>query len=226
MRSALLRKAGLLDDETELHLLALSVILIEEFGPEVLGWEYATIKEELNSKWGTIGPLTWERIQALIILHSNNSFWEEWEVFEKVTAAMCGEVAVFSHMQPPESEEMAISISTARRVDGHEYSDEVKTYICSSALFDGLWYFSGTPLEIAQDALDEYDNRIGIRRDYKGVRDALRDTDGFYDPPETSSQVQANKVREVEMVLAKYNKDVDTQLAQLPSLLRRFSDAR
>ena len=65
MRSALLRKAGLLDDETELHLLALSVILIEEFGPEVLGWEYATIKEELNSKWGTIGPLTWERMGSL-----------------------------------------------------------------------------------------------------------------------------------------------------------------
>lgn len=215
MTSPLLRKAGPLDDESGLHLLTLSVMLLGELGPEALTWDFQALKEECMEKWGPIGPVTWERIQALVLLHAHNAFWQEWEIFEKITAAIMGEPPVFSLTQPPEAEECAIAIDTARRVDSHEYSDEVKSYIVAACLNDGLWYLDGTPMEMCQEQLQEYDRRMGIDRRFGDVARVLSQTRGFIDDPQTAPEVQANKVREVELVLQRYNAQVDEQLKSL-----------
>jgi hypothetical protein len=215
MAEALLRRAGPLDDESGLHLLTLSVMLTNAFGPEFLTWEFVTLREMCEKKWGNIGELTWQRIMALVVFHAHEGFWKEWEIFENVTAAVNGEFPIFSYVQPPEPEECAIAIATAERVDNHEYSDEVKDYIVAACLNDGLWYLDGTPMEMCQESLSEYDRRLGIERRYGDVANALRDHDGFYDPPADAAQVQANKVREVELVLRRYNAAVDKQLKEL-----------
>lgn len=215
MSAALLRKAGPLDDESGLHLLTLSVMLLNALGPEYLNWDFQALKEECEERWGSIGPVTWERIQAGVVLHAHNAFWQEWEVFENITAAIMGEPPVFSLVQPPEAEECAIALDTARRVDSHEYSDEVKSYIVASCLHDGLWYFDGTPLEMCQEQLQEYDRREGIDRRFDEVAKVLSQTSGFIDDPQTAPEVQANKVREVQLVLRRYNAQVDKQLKRL-----------
>lgn len=215
MGAPLVRKAGRLEDESGLHLLALSVLLVSTYGPEVLTWDFTALRAELEEKWGQIGPVTWERIQALTVLHLHDMFWQEWEVFENITAAILGEIPIFSHVQPPEAEEMAIALVTAARVDSHEYSEEVKDYIVASCLFDGLWYLDGTPMEVAQSSLTEQDLRLGIKRDVGSVAAALQANDGFYDEPETAGEVQANKVREVQLVLKRYTAAVDKQLKEL-----------
>jgi hypothetical protein len=212
---ALLRKAGPLDDESGLHLLTLSVMLVDAFGPEVLTWDFNALREECTEKWGPIGPVTWERIQALVLLHAHNAFWQEWEVFENITAAILGEPPIFSLTQPPEAEECAIALVTARRVDTHEYSDEVKSYIVAACLHDGLWYLDGTPMEMCQEQLQEYDRRMGIDRRFDEVAKVLAQTEGFIDDPQTAPEVQANKVREVGLVLQRYTAQVDKQLQKL-----------
>jgi len=219
----LLRKAGLLDDETGLHLLTLSVLLIQELGPEVIAWDYAALREELEEKWGSIGPVTWQRILALTVLHAHDAAWQEWEIFENMVAAILGEMPVFSYVQPPEPEEIAIALETFKRVDSHEFADEVKDYIVAACLNDGMWYFDGTPLEMAQPSLTEYDLRLGIERDVGSVATALQAQPGFYPDPDTAGEVQANHVRGVQLALKRYTDAVDTQLKKLPQILRRHS---
>ena len=211
----LVRKAGLLDDESGLHLLTLSVLLLNKFGPEFIAWTSECLREELEDHYGNIGPVTWERIQALRVLHANESFWKEWEIFEKITAAIMGEPPIFSYVQPPEAEEIAIALETAKRIDKHEYSDEVKKYIAASCLNDGLWYLEDPPLDIAKEALREYDIRLGIERRAETVAAALQAKEGFYDSPETAPEVQANRVREVALVLKRYNAAVESQLKNI-----------
>jgi hypothetical protein len=216
MAQPLFRKAGLLDDEYGLHLLTLSVLLLDAFGPEMLLWESETLWEECTEKWGEIGPLTWEKIQALRVLHAHDGFWKEWEIFENICAAINGEFPIFSFVQPPDPDEAAIAIVTAARVDqSHSYSDEVKSYLVAACLDDGLWYFEGTPLEMCQEQLTEYDKRMDIQRRYADVAKALEENEGLYASPETAAEVQANKVREVQDVVSRYTASVDSQLRKL-----------
>jgi hypothetical protein len=215
MAEPLLRRATPLEDEAEPHLMTLSVMLTDAFGPEFLTWDFDTLREACEEKWGSIGPLTWQKIMALVVFHAHDGFWKEWEIFENITAAVNGEYPIFSHVQPPEAEECAIALDTAKKVDDHQYSDEVKSYIVAACLNDGLWYFDGTPLEMCQDQLNELDRRTGIERRYGDVANALRDHEGFYESPQTAAEVQANRVREVELVLRRYNAEVEKQMRGL-----------
>jgi hypothetical protein len=215
MSAPLLRRAGRLEDESGLHLITLSVLLLQALGPDYLDWETDHLWEDLTERYGEIGTMTKERINALRLLHSNSAFWEEWEVFEKVTAAILGEMPLFSLMQPPEPEEIAIAVTTALRFDRHDWDEDVKAYMVAACLDDGLWYFSGTPLGFLHDTLLEADNRLGIERDFSSVDGALAARSGFYDDPDTAAQVQANKVREVELVLRRYNDAVEKQLKEI-----------
>jgi len=212
---ALVRVAGKLEDESELHLVTLSVLLLQELGADYLDWEPAHLWEELEERYGRVGVFTKERINALRALHTNSAFWEEWEVFEKVTAAILGEMPIFSLVQPPEAEEIAIAVITSQRFDRHEYSHDVKGYLVAACLDDGLWYFLNTPLEFLHDTLLEYDGRTNLERDFTSVDAALGAQADFYNDPETAAEVQANKVREIELVLRRYNAAVEKQLKGL-----------
>jgi hypothetical protein len=219
MVTALARKAGLLDDETGLHVLTLSPLLLMKLGPEFLMWESAALREELEDLYGSIGPVTWERIQALRVLHVHNAFWTEWEVFENVTAAILGEPPIFSFTQPPEPEEIAIALVTAAKIDSHTYSDEVLSYMTAACLFDGMWYLDEAPLSVARGELREFDLRRNIDRDFGGVAALLSENPKgrFSVDPVTSNQVQADKVLEVRRALQRYDAAVTRQLKSLPS---------
>jgi hypothetical protein len=222
MAQALFRKAGLLDDETDLQLLTLSVLLLDEFGPEFITWDYQALREELEEKWGNIGPVTWQRIMALTVLHAHNIAWQEWEVFENMVAAIMGEMPIFSYVQPPEPEEISIALETFKRIDNHEFSDEVKDYIVAACLDDGMWYLDGTLLQMAQPSLTEYDLRIGLDRDVGSVAKALDGRTAYYSDPDTAAEVQANHVLGVLKATKRYTDSVDKQLKDLPGILRKY----
>ena len=51
MTKKLLRKAGILEDETDLEMITLDMICLSLFGIEYIGWESETLKEELEEEW-------------------------------------------------------------------------------------------------------------------------------------------------------------------------------
>lgn len=219
MGEPLVRKAGILEDETGLHLLPLSMLLTEALGVEFLGWTSEALREECEDRWGKIGVLTWERIQALRVLHLHDAYWKEWEVFEKITAAIMGEAPIFNLVQPPEAEEIAVSLSVAAKVDKHEFDDDVKAYIVSACLNDGLWYYEEPIASVVGSVPAEMDRRMGILRDEAAVAGELQKSDKFRPPSDDPILEQVNRVLDVRYVLKKYDKAVAEQLANLPKLM-------
>jgi len=214
----LVRKAGLLEDETGLHVIPLSVLLLDALGPSYLNWTSEALKEECEDRWGKLGVLTWERIQAARVLQLHNAFWSDWEVFEKITAAIVGEAPIFNLVQPPEAEEIAISLTVAARVDNSRtYDNDVRSYVAACCLNDGFWYLESPIKEVAEAEIAEFDDRNGIRRDYGMVAEELKKSDKLQNVMDDPIIAQANRVRGVRSILRQYEAEVDRQLKQLQS---------
>jgi len=209
----LLRDPQLLEDERGLHVVTLSMLMLRKYGPEYLLWPYEAFREQLEEDFGSIGILTWERVQAVRVLHTH-SFWTEWEVFEKVTAAVVGAPPVFSYVQPPEAEDVAIALTTAARFDSYEFSPDVLSYMVAALLHDGTWYLE-PPLNVAQPTLDAFDARKGISRDTQSVALRLQQVSDYIQEPETAADVQVNNVLSVRKALVEYNESLNKQLQEL-----------
>ena len=218
MAQPLLRPAGVLEDEYGLELLTLDILCLKKYGPTYIDWDSDALKAELTEDFGAVGDMTWERIQAGRLLHKNNSFWKEWEVFEKVTASIVGEHPIFSYAQPPEADEIAIAIDTALRVEDYSYDDDVLGYIAAACLADGLWYFEG-PLEVAQSALLDHDRRKNIDRDLELVASKLQTIDSYIKSPDTAIEVQVNNVIAVRKAVEAQRNQISKQMKTLPTLL-------
>lgn len=223
MAEPLVRRAGLLEDETKLHVLPLSILLLDQYGPTYLEWTSEALREELQKQFGEVGQLTWERIQVARVLHINNAFWQDWEVFEKCTAVTCGEMPVFDLVQPPEPEEIAVAIDVAKRIDNSRiYSPQVQDYIVASCLTDGLWYLESPLREVAGEAMSR-SNFKGAEADHLDaeVAQALKNSDQYVENPEDAVSVQVNRVLDVRLVLKRYTAQAEAQLRSLPELLKR-----
>lgn len=177
-------------------------------------WDSEVLHDELKRKYGEIGPLTWEKIQAARAMIVTDAFWKDWEVFEKCAAAISHRYPVFAFSQPPEPEEIAIALRTAERVSKAEYSEDVKRYIAAALLDGGHWYLE-PPLDLVQAVVDEHDVRNGIERDRKSVQDLLESQSDYFTNPEYFAQVQANQVLSIREGLADYDREVREQLARL-----------
>lgn len=208
-----------MEDEVGLHVLPLSVLLLDTLGPDYLAWTSEALHAELEDRFGKIGVVTWERIQALRVLHAHDAFWKEWEVFEKITAAILGEAPIFSFVQPPEAEEIAVSLTVAKKINGeNEFSDDVLGYIAAACLNDGLWYLEA-PLNVAEPALTDYDRKHEILRDFAGVAGELEKSTQYREDLVDPTLTQVNRVLDVRSVLKRYDAAVSQQLAALPSLI-------
>jgi hypothetical protein len=205
---------SLLSDKTGLHLLTLDVLCLKDLGPEFITYEPETLFKEMRIKYGPIGRVTSERLLACQVLHANNVFWSEWEAFEKITASISGEVAIFSYSQPPDPEEAAIALVSAAQFDSHEYSDEVKRYIAACCLHDGLFYLEGE-LAMCMPFAVEYLDSKGIEVSINAVRDLLNKTTSPIPDPDSVEEVQVNKILSVRAAVSDFQKEVQTQLNRI-----------
>lgn len=212
-----MRKAGLLEDETGLHVIPLSLLLVNNLGPNYLNWTSEALRSECEERWGTLGVITWERIQAVRILQLHDAFWLEWEVFEKITAAILGEAPIFSLVQPPEADEIAIALSVAAKIEKNDYSEDVRGYITAACMSDGLWYYEDPIASAVGNAPLEFDKKMNIVRREKEVAEELAKSDKLRKAPETAVDVQVNRVLGVRLAVQLYHAASDAQLKLLPT---------
>ena len=213
---ALLRKAGLLEDETGLRILPLSRLCAQRYGAEYIAWPWEALSQSLREDFGgQIGPVTADRVQAGQLLLAHDMAWKEWEVFEKLAAAAQGVPAIFGRVQPPEPEHAAVAMAVLADFAPNDYHDDVLGYILAACLDDGLWYLEA-PLDKALPLLSEMDRRIGIERDFGGVASVLRRQTDYNPSPTTSAEVQTNRAIAVRKAVAEYRVQVDDQLGRLP----------
>ena len=205
---------GILSDQSALHLLTLDVLCLRELGPEFIGYEPETLFREMSLRHGSIGRVTSERLLACQVLHANAVYWTDWEAFEKITASISGEVAIFSYSQPPEPEEAAISLTTAAQFNSIEYSEEVKRYIAACCLHDGLFYLEG-PLEMSMPYTSEYIDSREIDVNIPMVRDILAKTSSQIEDADSVEEVQVNKVLSVRKAVADFQREIKMQLNRI-----------
>lgn len=214
MTQPLTRPARIFDDERGLHLYPATRYLLREMGPEYLDWDSIALRMEIEERWGSIGPLTWERVQAGRIMAGLDAFWTHMEIFENCSLALVGEIPVFSYFQPLEAESIAVALETAKMFQTHEYSDEVRGYIVACLLEDGIWFLD-PPLDLVQGDLDVYDKDRSIQRPYDSVRYVLSRNPKMIPDPQGPAEVQANHVRSVQSTLTAYRSIIDKQLKEL-----------
>lgn len=205
---------GLLSDEKGLHLLTLDVLCLRELGAEFIGYEPEALMEEMTRSYGPVGQVASERLQVCQLLHANDLFWTEWEVFEKATNTIVGEPVVFSYTQPPDPEEIAIALLTANSFDSRQFSDEVKRYIAACCLFSGLYYLEGR-LGLSAPFIEEHLRIKGIESNTKAIADLLERTSAPFEVPDSAEEVQVNKVLSVRDAVISFEKQVAAQIKEI-----------
>ena len=152
------------------------------------------------------------------LLHANDSAWKEWEIFEKVCAAANGHLPIFSHAQPPDPEDMAITLNVMAKIDTHDFHEDVTGYIAAACLNDGNWYLEGM-LRVAEKSMEWYIKNKGMSVDRASVDRALDGRKTLYKSFENASEIQANKAMVVRKSVDIYNKKLQEELSMYKNLI-------
>lgn len=141
------------------HPLVLDLFLLKKYGPDFLLWEGETLEARIPQDFQTteVSDLNMAKIQACRTLHLVDTYWERWEVFCWVTAALNGLFPDFDNLQVPTVAQAAISIYNAQKIrDDVEWSSEVKTFLAQVFKFEGIFY----PLEPLNFVVVEADGYV------------------------------------------------------------------
>lgn len=125
------------------HPYVLDLALLSKYGPQWLGWEAETLEWTIPQDFKTTGlsDLNMSKIQAVKTLHTVNSFWVDWEVFNWVTHALNGVFPDFEMMQVPTVAQCLVSADIANKIRTDvRWSEEVKGFIEQVYRFDDMFY--------------------------------------------------------------------------------------
>lgn len=159
------------------HPLVLDLCLLKKYGPDFLMWEPETLELRIPQDFRTteVSDLNLAKIQACRTLHLVDTYWERWEVFTWVTAALNGTFPDFENIQVPTVAQAAIAVSIANQVrEDVEWSSEVKAFLASVFRFEGIFH-ALEPLEFVElDTDDLVVDAEEVARLWPAVRDARR----------------------------------------------------
>ncbi len=124
------------------HPLVLDLYLIKHLGPEYYAWEPETVWQEATrvSKGHSISEVNKNKIQAVRTVHNTNLPFEEWQVFEKIIAALNGVIPDFFVMQKPNLGQLLVGVGILYRLRSGIFSDDVSRYTAAALLDEGIGY--------------------------------------------------------------------------------------
>lgn len=107
-----------------------------EWEPETL---WSTVERDFNT---SVAEVTRNKINAAKLIYLTDSFWKEWNVFEKVTQAFNDHVPDFFSVEPPSPAEVAWAVYEANRMRPNiTFSEEVSAYVQAICKDAGLVLF-------------------------------------------------------------------------------------
>ena len=136
------------------HPVALTMVLMKEFGVEWLEWEPETLRSEILTAFQatSISEHNWNKIQAVRALTQAVGFWEEWQNFEKILQTLNNNVPRFDICQRCTMAQLMAGVDIANTVRKEEFSEEVQKYVAACAMDEGVMYLPD-PLGFAQRIL-------------------------------------------------------------------------
>ena len=129
--------------------------LYKKYKSDWVDWEPETLWHTIETDYGTkVHRESEEKIMAVRVLLSNDTFWVYWEVFEKICAALAGRVPNFDVRDDLSIGELSLGVSIAGRIKKREFEHEVKAYVSVEAMQEG-YVLLPKPLAFAQGVLDD-----------------------------------------------------------------------
>lgn len=142
----------------EAHPLVLDLCLLKKYGPDFLMWEPETIEVRVPQDFHTteVSDLNLAKINAVRTLHLVDTYWQRWEVFTWVTAALNGFFPDFESAQVPTVTQAAISAFIAAKVrDDVPWSSELTAFLAQVMRFEGV-FLPPEPLAFVPVDLEDF----------------------------------------------------------------------
>ena len=105
---------------------------------------------------GTISPITRTKVNALKVIHSSESPWDDWESFQWIGQALNDQMADFSNAYRPELAELFVTIETLNKLRKMFFMDEVKRWMAACCLDQGIVY-TPAPLDFLQPLIAQFE---------------------------------------------------------------------
>jgi hypothetical protein len=134
---------------------------LKELGLPALSWDPEVLMSELDKKFHgwtqeraakalayhnqtglmdtDVQPLVRNKIYAIRQIATSDIAQNEWNVFEKVGAALNDRIPHFGVTEPMTAQECARAVEVIESIRPDEYSDEVKLYIAACCHTDGIY---------------------------------------------------------------------------------------
>lgn len=139
----------------EAHPLALDVVLLKHFELEWLTWLPETLFLEIERTFNTsIAEVNKLKILAAQTLHVIDTFWEEWEIFEKTIWALNGQVPRLDTIQPPDLPMLMAGVDMANSIRQESYNEEISRYCAGVLLYENVHY-APEPLDFCQKYVEQ-----------------------------------------------------------------------
>lgn len=165
-------------ENPESHPVLLDAALLKTFGMDWFPWLADTLFYEIEQTFRTsIADINRLKIMAVKTLHIADTFWEEWEIFEKTINALGNIHPMLGVMQPLDVGLLMSGVDIANQVRKEEFSEEVARYAAACFLHDNVHY-APPPCSFTQPYISQPMYRC---KDCGKVGSALPPFDGYCD---------------------------------------------
>jgi hypothetical protein len=180
--------------------------LNKKYKQDWVHWEPETLWHTIEADYKTkILPESEDKIMAVRVLLSNDTFWVCWEVFEKICAALSGRVPSFGTRDDLSVGELSLGVSIAGRIKKREFEHEVMAYVAVEAKQEG-YVLLPKPLAFAQDILDSLSSNTEGADVKKKLLDSGVDSIKVTDP-EDPVHVQAGHLKAISAFVEKHDNE-------------------
>ena len=125
-----------------------------KYGRGWLDWEPETLWETIRKDWLTYpNEESKNKLMAIKVLMASESFWNDWEVFEKICIAFNDRVPNFHVMDDLSTAELTLAVRLASKLKKRSFGSEVQAYVASEGSEDG-YILLPEDLAFAQEKLD------------------------------------------------------------------------
>lgn len=131
------------------HPVVLDVMLLRDYGPEWLEWDFETLLYRLRKDYNTpnVSDVTKDKLQGIKAIHMVDSFWQDWDVFSHITLAFNSVPVDFSVAPQITLKQASVAVDMAKRMRGEvPWSEEMLAFLHQLHIFDG-YAVSIPPLE-------------------------------------------------------------------------------
>jgi hypothetical protein len=112
-------------------------------------------------------------VNALKVMCHSDSFWLEYEVFEKCCHSLDKNIVMFGISQPCSPAQCLLGLKVANFIRNHEFNPEIISYVASVCEFKNLIYLP-EELSIAQTSLDLKNKHPKLKEDTKRIWELLK----------------------------------------------------